>query len=285
MLAASPFTDATNHLLLLAEASERLPLVRATNGERLCAEVAASPADASMGKKGDSLGFQIWCDEAVGSAARLRPPSRRSVDEGSERSSSPALGRYLCRRCYKEYASTDAVRKHARQQHHDWLREQGQGCPSLYCTVIEAGPETTAGSRVAPQGVSTPTITMIAAPTFSPAEDESSSEVATPEDALFNAAESFIALSKAALAPSPLAASAFDVVEDDEEGSLQWMRQSAPRPGQKRPRSVRCGKCDGCERDDCGSCKNCLDKPKFGGIGQRKQGCVKKICRAPRVAT
>jgi len=57
----------------------------------------------------------------------------------------------------------------------------------------------------------------------------------------------------------------------------------APR-GMKRPRSVRCGKCDGCERDDCGVCKNCVDKPKFGGIGQRKQGCVRKLCRQPRVA-
>ena len=54
--------------------------------------------------------------------------------------------------------------------------------------------------------------------------------------------------------------------------------------GNKRPRSVRCGKCDGCERDDCGTCKNCVDKPKFGGIGQRKQGCVRKLCRQPRVA-
>ena len=59
---------------------------------------------------------------------------------------------------------------------------------------------------------------------------------------------------------------------------------SARGAGHKRPRSVRCGKCDGCERDDCGMCKNCVDKPKFGGLGQRKQGCVRKICRQPREA-
>ena len=48
---------------------------------------------------------------------------------------------YQCNRCGRgyAYASTDAVRKHARQNHRDWLKEQGQGCPSLYCTVVEAG--------------------------------------------------------------------------------------------------------------------------------------------------
>merc|ERR1712138_316662 len=74
-----------------------------------------------------------------------------------------------------------------------------------------------------------------------------------------------------------------------EEGPVScppWALPPAPaRAGQKRPRSVRCGKCDGCEREDCGTCKNCVDKPKFGGIGQRKQGCIRKLCRAPRVAT
>ena len=43
---------------------------------------------------------------------------------------------------------------------------------------------------------------------------------------------------------------------------------------------VRCGKCDECTRGDCGMCKNCFDKPKFGGTNQRRQGCVHKICRA-----
>lgn len=35
----------------------------------------------------------------------------------------------------------------------------------------------------------------------------------------------------------------------------------------KRKRTVACGRCDACCRDDCGSCLNCLDKPKFGGSG------------------
>lgn len=35
----------------------------------------------------------------------------------------------------------------------------------------------------------------------------------------------------------------------------------------KRKRTVACGRCDACCRDDCGACLNCLDKPKFGGSG------------------
>ena len=37
----------------------------------------------------------------------------------------------------------------------------------------------------------------------------------------------------------------------------------------KRKRTVACGTCDACCRDDCGACLNCLDKPKFGGSGTR----------------
>ena len=39
----------------------------------------------------------------------------------------------------------------------------------------------------------------------------------------------------------------------------------------KRPTLQRCGQCGPCTRADCGSCQNCLDKPKFGGPGLRKQ--------------
>jgi len=35
----------------------------------------------------------------------------------------------------------------------------------------------------------------------------------------------------------------------------------------------RCGTCDGCIRCDCGICKFCKDKPKFGGLGKKKQCC------------
>lgn len=44
--------------------------------------------------------------------------------------------RYFCKYpdCGKGYASTDAVRKHCRQRHLEWLRRLGHGCPALYCS-------------------------------------------------------------------------------------------------------------------------------------------------------
>lgn len=53
--------------------------------------------------------------------------------------------------------------------------------------------------------------------------------------------------------------------------------------GGKRLRSARCGQCRGCNSGDCGTCKNCLDKPKFGGPGCRKQACMSRTCSSPRV--
>ena len=43
----------------------------------------------------------------------------------------------------------------------------------------------------------------------------------------------------------------------------------------------RCSECIGCKGDECGRCLNCVDKPKFGGTGVRKQICVHRRCRAP----
>lgn len=31
-------------------------------------------------------------------------------------------------------------------------------------------------------------------------------------------------------------------------------------------------------RPDCGECKMCLDKPKYGGPGRKKQRCLKRQC-------
>jgi len=44
--------------------------------------------------------------------------------------------RFFCKYdgCGKGYASTDAVRKHCRQRHLEWLRALGHGAPSLYCS-------------------------------------------------------------------------------------------------------------------------------------------------------
>jgi histone H3/H4 len=45
-------------------------------------------------------------------------------------------------------------------------------------------------------------------------------------------------------------------------------RTPAPASGSVR-RQVACGQCEACCRDDCGTCLNCRDKPKFGGGGAR----------------
>ena len=50
----------------------------------------------------------------------------------------------------------------------------------------------------------------------------------------------------------------------------------------KRARTARCGSCAGCVRGDCGECKNCLDKPKFGGRGIKKQACIRRACCNPQ---
>ena len=46
-----------------------------------------------------------------------------------------STARFYCKfpRCGKAYSSTDAVRKHCRQRHLEWLRRLGHGCPALYC--------------------------------------------------------------------------------------------------------------------------------------------------------
>ncbi len=51
----------------------------------------------------------------------------------------------------------------------------------------------------------------------------------------------------------------------------------------KRPRIWRCGHCYGCTRGDCGECKNCRDKPRFGGPGVKKQACLERACLDPTV--
>jgi len=65
-------------------------------------------------------------------AVRAHSPSA-SLHGAIGKSEAPI--RFYCRYpgCGKGYASTDAVRKHCRQRHLEWLRQLGHGCPALYC--------------------------------------------------------------------------------------------------------------------------------------------------------
>ena len=86
----------------------------------------------------------VECSEvAAASECTTRCPSP-TTNDGTfrSRSTSPNSGKsYACNHCNRAYASTDAVRKHARQNHPEWLKAQGLGCPSLYCTLIEPNAE------------------------------------------------------------------------------------------------------------------------------------------------
>jgi len=255
--------DAIAHSRDATDCSSASPLETGTSPHAI--EAAATAKDAVGGQYG------ALCGESLESTTYQRCPSRQS-----SRASSPGLsslsgscrtGRtFVCRKCHREYASTDAVRKHARQNHPEWIRAQGQGDPSLYCAIIDAVASDAGPVRQVPTSCATP-LTLPTAPAESEEPDED------PE-LLFTAAEKFIALSR-------LTEASTEAINSDDMLDPVGTRP-APRAGSKRPRSVRCGKCDGCEREDCGECKNCVDKPKFGGAGQRKQGCIKKVCHTPR---
>lgn len=44
------------------------------------------------------------------------------------------------------------------------------------------------------------------------------------------------------------------------------------------PRRMRCGVCEACLMQDCGSCTSCKDMVKFGGSGKSKQCCKERKC-------
>uniref|UniRef100_A0A672IVI1 [histone H3]-dimethyl-L-lysine(36) demethylase n=1 Tax=Salarias fasciatus TaxID=181472 RepID=A0A672IVI1_SALFA len=48
-----------------------------------------------------------------------------------------------------------------------------------------------------------------------------------------------------------------------------------------RRRRVRCKRCAGCCRKECGSCQACQDMRKFGGSGRMKKGCMMRQCLTP----
>ena len=63
--------------------------------------------------------------------------------------------------------------------------------------------------------------------------------------------------------------------EDEVFGRRKNPYADRKRRDSSRQRSRhRCGSCDACMVDDCGECRNCLDKPRFGGSLIRRQNCV-----------
>ncbi|XP_034453454.1 lysine-specific demethylase 2A [Hippoglossus hippoglossus] len=48
-----------------------------------------------------------------------------------------------------------------------------------------------------------------------------------------------------------------------------------------RRRRVRCKRCAGCCRKECGNCQYCHDMRKFGGPGRMKKGCITRQCLTP----
>ena len=45
---------------------------------------------------------------------------------------------------------------------------------------------------------------------------------------------------------------------------------------EKKTKPKRCNSCLHCMAKDCGECIQCLDKPRYGGRGIRKQGCAQR---------
>jgi len=82
----------------------------------------------------------------------------------------------------------------------------------------------------------------------------------------------------------PLNANVATDVADDFLAAMT--SKSLQRPPGGRParspgnadRMLRCGECDNCNRQDCSTCPNCLDMPKFGGPGVKKQACINRRC-------
>ena len=52
-------------------------------------------------------------------------------------------------------------------------------------------------------------------------------------------------------------------------------------PGGEGRRTRRCGECTACLAPECGTCEICLDKPKFGGPGNKRRSCIRRKCMAP----
>lgn len=66
--------------------------------------------------------------------------------------------------------------------------------------------------------------------------------------------------------------------EMDLEASTNGEEKNILKAPARRRRAHGCGSCPGCLREDCGECRNCKDKVKFGGPGTKKQRCMLRTC-------
>ena len=135
--------------------------------------------------------------------------------------------------CGKRYRSRDAVRKHCRLRHLDWV------LPQLQRTGFAALSSSSSSSslvRLRLQGVTHATIT-------------SGTTIA------------------AAARSSTTAAAIAAAAEQEEKAEAESAEAAAVAAA----------------RNDCGECVNCQDKPKFGGPGIKRQGCLALRDAAKRV--
>merc|ERR1711962_303225 len=67
------------------------------------------------------------------------------------------------------------------------------------------------------------------------------------------------------------------------ENYQKSLANSMMESGKKQRGKYSCGNCQGCSLskpdDDCGTCRFCLDKTKFGGNNKLRQKCILKKCQ------
>ena len=143
-----PLSPVHDNILTCAESVPALSMPEPLKGEN--AEAPTPPpsylaADESLDPITVKVDVEDDAESAIQALLALQqepsPPMQRGpgsplmgIHRGGIHKSEATI-RFYCRypRCGKGYASTDAVRKHCRQRHLEWLRRLGHGCPALYC--------------------------------------------------------------------------------------------------------------------------------------------------------
>ena len=70
-----------------------------------------------------------------------------------------------------------------------------------------------------------------------------------------------------------------DEVDDDDAFDVGENLEVVIHVGKERKsRFRRCKACGPCLRDNCGTCTNCLDKPRYGGRNTRRKSCLHRKC-------